>query len=275
MHSHLNINETLSIFNINTKKRIAVFLSQVSEESGNLSQTKELAPKFKKKNGKFLIVNGNIYPEDGHKFRGRGPLQITGRENYRRAGIAIGDPSLTEHPEMVETPSIGMKIAAYLFSDAFRLNPIADQVNTNSIQSINDINYKISRAINGTNTLGLEERLNCYLHALDILGLLNSSTVQRYVEISPIDIIKSLPNYSLGERIYMDKKQPDTKENRNEIQEIKKHMSEIRKMRNSANQKFYSSAKRPEDVQIRSETLDHIDKIEKNYEKFYDENIIK
>ncbi|GBQ08819.1 hypothetical protein AA15669_1921 [Saccharibacter floricola DSM 15669] len=176
---------------------------------------------------------------------------------------------------MVETPSIGMKIAAYLFSDAFRLNPIADQVNTNSIQSINDINYKISRAINGTNTLGLEERLNCYLHALDILGLLNSSTVQRYVEISPIDIIKSLPNYSLGERIYMDKKQPDTKENRNEIQEIKKHMSEIRKMRNSANQKFYSSAKRPEDVQIRSETLDHIDKIEKNYEKFYDENIIK
>lgn len=54
---------------------------------------------------------GNIEPDDGYKFRGRGPLQITGRYNYTRIGDKIGK-DLIGNPDLVSTdPEVGCAAA--------------------------------------------------------------------------------------------------------------------------------------------------------------------
>ena len=52
---------------------------------------------------------GNTQPGDGKRYKGRGPIQLTGRSNYRSAGIALGLP-LEESPELVTFPSAGFKV---------------------------------------------------------------------------------------------------------------------------------------------------------------------
>ncbi|MGF1456371.1 MAG: peptidoglycan-binding protein [Alphaproteobacteria bacterium] len=55
---------------------------------------------------------GNIMPEDGYRFRGRGWIQITGRDNYDRAARAL-DIDLVNQPELAERPDIAFVIAAW------------------------------------------------------------------------------------------------------------------------------------------------------------------
>ena len=67
---------------------------------------------------------GNTEPGDGWTFRGRGPIQITGRDMYRQAGEALGQP-LEHSPEMVMTPTIGALTAAWVWF-VKGLNALAD-----------------------------------------------------------------------------------------------------------------------------------------------------
>lgn len=60
--------------------------------------------------------NGNESSGDGWRYRGRGPIQITGRSNYARAGQALGLP-LVESPEIVVDPDVGARVAAWYWSD--------------------------------------------------------------------------------------------------------------------------------------------------------------
>jgi putative chitinase len=46
---------------------------------------------------------GNNAPGDGWRFRGRGPLQLTGRDNYAFVGDLVGQ-DLTVMPELLEQP---------------------------------------------------------------------------------------------------------------------------------------------------------------------------
>ncbi len=55
---------------------------------------------------------GNIMPEDGFRFRGRGWIQITGRDNYTRAARAL-DIDLLSQPELAERPDVAFLIAAW------------------------------------------------------------------------------------------------------------------------------------------------------------------
>src|SRR5262249_59884464 len=57
---------------------------------------------------------GNTQPGDGPRFKGRGYVQLTGRDNYTRVGTQIGQP-LSTQPELANNPTIaGIIIAPFL-----------------------------------------------------------------------------------------------------------------------------------------------------------------
>ncbi len=88
---------------------------------------------------------GNTSPGDGYRYRGRGPIQLTGKANYRAASLALHVDILND-PDKAATPEIGFRIAAW-FWKTHMLNELADA----------DKFIEISRRING-GTNGLENR---------------------------------------------------------------------------------------------------------------------
>lgn len=96
---------------------------------------------------------GNITPEDGWNYRGRGFVQLTGRANYRKFGKLIG-VDLEKNPELASTdPKVMAKIAVAFFKDSKQLQ---------SITSNNNFGYA-ARGLNGGNALpGMPQRFNMY-----------------------------------------------------------------------------------------------------------------
>jgi hypothetical protein len=60
---------------------------------------------------------GNTEPGDGARFKGRGYIQLTGRDNYRRIGTQIG-ANLTADPPSANSPSIAGLILAQFLKNA-------------------------------------------------------------------------------------------------------------------------------------------------------------
>jgi hypothetical protein len=58
---------------------------------------------------------GNTVPGDGPKFKGRGYIQLTGRDNYTRIGQQIGSPGLVSNPALANDPTLaGLILAQFL-----------------------------------------------------------------------------------------------------------------------------------------------------------------
>jgi len=70
---------------------------------------KKYDPRFAPRKAKII---GNTEAGDGAKYKGRGYIQLTGRDNYKRAGQALGLP-LEQKPELVEKPEIAAKVAVW------------------------------------------------------------------------------------------------------------------------------------------------------------------
>ena len=95
------LNAAMSEFDIDDNvERETHFLAQVAHESGGFNYVRELAS-GEAYEGRASL--GNTEPGDGVRFKGRGLIQITGRENYHACGIALG-LDLTENPELLEEP---------------------------------------------------------------------------------------------------------------------------------------------------------------------------
>jgi putative chitinase len=101
--------------------------------------------------------NGSEATSDGFRFRGRGPIQITGRSNYARCGQALGLP-LIEQPDLLTDPDVGARAAAWFWTDR-KIGPLAD---ANDIEAV-------TRKING-GTHGLEDRRRYLQTAMRVLA---------------------------------------------------------------------------------------------------------
>ena len=93
------------------------------------------------------LGNGDAASGDGWKYRGRCPIGITGKDNYRAAGEALGLP-LLEEPELLEEP-VHAADAAGWFWKSHGLNRFASNIND------------CTRAING-GLNGLPDRMRLY-----------------------------------------------------------------------------------------------------------------
>lgn len=100
--------------------RIAHFMAQAGHETGGFRHMRELGSGDKNGDGldDYLIYldrrtdlgNTPALDGDGERYRGRGIFQITGTDNYRRAGTAIG-VDLVANPEKAAEPAIAVTLA--------------------------------------------------------------------------------------------------------------------------------------------------------------------
>lgn len=119
------LNRAMLRYQINTPARQAAFLAQIGHESGQLRYVREIwgpTPAQSRYEGRKDL--GNTQPGDGKRFMGRGLIQITGRDNYRKAGAALG-LTLLDNPELLEQPEWAASSAAWWWSN-HGLNELAD-----------------------------------------------------------------------------------------------------------------------------------------------------
>jgi len=137
------LNRTLAEFGIDTPTRVAMFLAQIAEESGELRYTRELwsptpsQERYERDFGqpwtkddprnRVAFMLGNSEHGDGYKYLGRGLIQTTGRTNYQRTSTALCGSAthLLDHPEELEAVDGACRSAGY-FWQWKNLNQFAD-----------------------------------------------------------------------------------------------------------------------------------------------------
>ncbi len=188
IHLYQNgLNKVCGNFEINTPLRVAHFLAQVAHESGSLRYVSEnlnySAKALRAVFGKYFptdsdaeefarqpekianrvyanrMGNGDEATGDGWSYRGRGLIQLTGKENYQRFSQSIGQDTVATPDLLVTDPDLAVATAGW-FWDSRDLNTFADQ---------DDIR-QITRRING-GYHGLEDREEYLSRAKSVLGV--------------------------------------------------------------------------------------------------------
>ena len=156
------LNEAMAEFGIDTYLRAAAFLAQIGHESGGLVWLQERwgpteAQKRCERPSRLAQRLGNTQPGDGARFRGRGPIQITGRANYLRYGTLLGI-DLVNAPERAAQPDVGFRIAG-MYWQRNGLNDLAD------LGEFDQITQRIDGGQNGQ-----ADRQRLYALALSVLS---------------------------------------------------------------------------------------------------------
>jgi putative chitinase len=180
------LNSAMEEFYINTELRVSAFLSQLAHESSelsrlvenlnysakgllltfskyfNINQVDSYAHEPEKIANKVYadrMGNGNQASGEGWKYRGHGPIQLTGKANHILCGIDL-KIDLVNHPELAAEKENMFRVAAW-FWDKNKLNALADSGEYK----------KITRSINGGYN-GLDERYTYYRKAKEVLGII-------------------------------------------------------------------------------------------------------
>lgn len=185
---HHALCEILPEYEINTPERVAAFIAQCAHESGGFKFLKEnlnykaaslrkvfpkyfpddaTANQYANHPNKQEAIANRVYANrmgnsdeasgDGFRYLGRGLIQLTGKNNYTLFAASIDTP-LEEIPEYLQTFEGAVQSACW-FWDQNNLNQWADK---------GDI-LTMTKRING-GTIGLEDRIKHYNHALHIFG---------------------------------------------------------------------------------------------------------
>ena len=177
------LQETFEKYQINTPKRQACFIGQCMHESGGFKFLREnlnysakalmntwpsrfpdmdTAEKFERNpsaiaNKVYSGRMGNTEDGDGAKFIGRGLIQLTGKDNYKAFGEAIGE-DLVANPQLVEEPRYAALSAGWFWNKR-GLNALADTMDITTL----------TVRING-GKIGIDDRIAKINKALDILA---------------------------------------------------------------------------------------------------------
>jgi len=128
-------------------QELAQFLAQLKHESfdfthmdekgGSNYYKKKYDPQFAPKTAKIL---GNKHAGDGEKYHGRGYIQLTGHDNYRMAGTALGIDLLNK-PQLAADPATAAKIAVWFWQNKTK--------NITNFADTKTVTHKINPALRG------------------------------------------------------------------------------------------------------------------------------
>ena len=182
------LSQLLPDYEINTPQRMAAFLAQCAHESGGFTALKEnlnykavtlrkifpkyfptdeIANQYASMPNKQQAIANKVYASrmgngdeasgDGYRYCGRGLIQLTGKDNYSWFAASL-EITVEEAAQYLETFE-GAAQSACWFWETNKLNQWADK---------GDI-LTLTKRING-GTIGLEDRIKHYEHALHIFG---------------------------------------------------------------------------------------------------------
>ena len=154
------IQQAMQEFDISSYLRETAFLAQLAHESAELRYMEEIASGAAYEGRADL---GNTQPGGGKRYKGRGPIQLTGRANYSKYGQLLG-LDLVNNPTIAATREVGFRIAGQ-FWKLNGLNELADQ------QQFKTITKRINGGYNG-----LDDRIKYYERAKTVMSADNTGT---------------------------------------------------------------------------------------------------
>ncbi len=181
-----HVNSALSLCGCSTAEHVAMWIAQVGHESAGLTRLVEslnytpdglmgtwptrYTPARAQEHGRTQdkaadqrAIAIHVYgdrlgnrpgTDDGWRYRGRGPIQVTGRANYRECGQAIG-VDLESEPSLLELRSTGAASTAWFWRK-------------HKLTGYNGDVLAVTRRING-GTNGIDDRQRRYVRALSVL----------------------------------------------------------------------------------------------------------
>lgn len=155
------IQQAMAEFDITWFLRETAFLAQLAHESAELRYMEEIASGAAYEGRTSL---GNTQSGDGKRFKGRGPIQLTGRDNYTRYGQLLG-LDLVNNPTTAATKEVGFRIAGQYWK-LNGLNELADQQQFKAITKIINGGYN-----------GLDDRIKYYERAKRVMSKDDSPTL--------------------------------------------------------------------------------------------------
>lgn len=198
------MNEVFPKYQINTPRRIAAFIAQCGHESGgwktfseNLNYSSEalnaVFPKYFIRAGRDAnayarqpekianivyanrMENGDTNSGDGWRYRGRGPMQLTGKANYRAFSTDMGVGALNDPDQVSENKKTALMSAIWYWN----------KNNLNRYADAGDIKT-LTKRING-GYIGLEDRIHHWEAALKELGESHGKTDAAYSDNDHVD----------------------------------------------------------------------------------------